>query len=127
MDGTSSGFKAVDERTYARRLLARRREQERVLGERWSMGSVWDLLLHIFSAESSSELTVQAIAKATGIAPTTVLRWLAELESEGLVIRARDSSDARRVNLGLSDATTSSLRALLRTWTAQDRDGTGSC
>ena len=61
-------------------------------------------------------LQVSSVCAGAGLPSTTVLRWIARLEREGLIVRVADQEDARRryVNLTARDLrlTTSLLDAI---------------
>ncbi len=62
----------------------------------------WDILLDLFIARKSrTPLQVSSVCAGAGLPSTTVLRWIARLEREGLIVRVADQEDARRryVNL----------------------------
>jgi len=70
----------------------------------------WDILLELFAAEQEGRrVTVSSVGFDANIPQTTALRWIKALESEGLIKRADDPLDARRIFLSLSD---SALRAM---------------
>lgn len=57
----------------------------------------WDILLDLYLARHrNEELQVSSVCIEAGVPSTTILRWIARLEREGLVYRATDRGDARR-------------------------------
>ncbi|WP_225204587.1 winged helix DNA-binding protein [Novosphingobium huizhouense] len=57
----------------------------------------WDILLDLYLARHRNEdLQVSSVCIEAGVPSTTILRWIARLEREGLVYRADDRGDARR-------------------------------
>lgn len=65
----------------------------------------WDILLDLYVAElRERRVSVSDACLASGVPPTTALRWLALLEEANLVERHKDPHDARRVHLELSES-----------------------
>jgi DNA-binding MarR family transcriptional regulator len=65
---------------------------------------MWDVLLRLYAAHlDQHRLSISRLTRETGIAATTVLRWLASLEQSGLIERTDDPNDYRRVFVELSD------------------------
>jgi DNA-binding MarR family transcriptional regulator len=64
----------------------------------------WDILLDLMDAENRRlRISITSACIASGVPPTTALRWIAALEDRGLVVRQQDETDRRRVFLALSD------------------------
>jgi DNA-binding MarR family transcriptional regulator len=63
----------------------------------------WDFLLSLYTYKLSGErCTIADISRMTGIAYTTALRWVAELEKAGLLVKSTDKNDRRLVLIELS-------------------------
>ncbi len=87
----------------ARRLVALKGEIAGVCGGVKVTDPVYDTLLHLYIAEEESmPMSVSAVAPLTGIPATTCLRWIGQMENAGLIVRTRDSGDARRTWICLS-------------------------
>ncbi|MFM6932560.1 MAG: MarR family transcriptional regulator [Novosphingobium sp.] len=72
----------------------------------------WDLLLDLFiNANEGKQVPVTSACIGAAVPTTTALRWLAILESRGLVEREADSSDARRIFVRLTAPAHSALTA----------------
>lgn len=64
----------------------------------------WDILLDLYIAEQRrSEIQVSSVCLDASVPSTTILRWIARLEREGLIYRVSDNSDARRRYVRLTD------------------------
>lgn len=64
----------------------------------------WDMLLELYAAElSQRRVSVSSLCIASGVPPTTALRWISALHKEGLVRRENDPLDGRRHFIMLSD------------------------
>jgi DNA-binding MarR family transcriptional regulator len=63
----------------------------------------WDILLDLFIARKTrTALQVSSVCAGAGLPSTTVLRWIARLEREGLIVRVADVEDARRRYVSLT-------------------------
>ena len=63
----------------------------------------WDILLDLFVQKSCGRrVSITSACIASGVPPTTGLRWVALLVEEGLVLREGDDVDRRRAFLRLS-------------------------
>lgn len=64
----------------------------------------WDMLLDLAAARLEQKtISASSACIASGVPPTTALRWLNELEKRGLVIRIADKNDGRRSLVEISD------------------------
>ena len=83
--------------------LDHRRELMKTFGPELVADPVWTMLLDLLLARySKTKVCVTSLCLASGVPSTTALRWIAELEARGLVERAHDPSDLRRINLDLT-------------------------
>ena len=65
----------------------------------------WDILLDLYIAERRrTDVQVSSVCLDAGVPSSTILRWLARLEREGLLYRVADTADARRRYVRLTDA-----------------------
>lgn len=90
----------------AKSLYFLRRRRDSSLGIKGLFGEpAWDILLDVFIAQMcNADIQVSSVCIEAGVPSTTVLRWIARLESEGMVYRAADNGDARRRYVRLTDA-----------------------
>ena len=96
----------------AKEYYRKRRSRERMF-ERSDLFAdpAWDILIDLFIAyEEGQGISVSSACIASAVPTTTALRWLKILEEEGHILRNNDPSDARRVNLYLSETTASKVR-----------------
>jgi DNA-binding MarR family transcriptional regulator len=99
----------------AEALLATRRTRGEALGAQLFADPAWDMLLALFAAgEQGKPLSVSRLCAAAGVAQTTALRWLEQLEHGRLVTRAADRDDARRTLVSLSPEARDKMGALIR-------------
>lgn len=74
----------------------------------------WDMLLDLFIAqEKGNDLSVSDTCIGASVPATTGLRWIALLESRGLVAKVRDCQDGRRSFVRLTPAGSEALRLYL--------------
>lgn len=64
----------------------------------------WDMLLDLTAARAEhARVSVTSLCIASGVPPTTALRWIGLMTGAGLLERAEDSVDRRRAFIALSD------------------------
>ncbi len=86
----------------ARSCLHARRAREKLFPEGLFADPAWDILLDLFACDLDGiPVYVSDACLASGVPPTTGLRWLAKLEELQLVERRQDSSDGRRAHIVL--------------------------
>lgn len=77
----------------------RRAKRARVLNldQDFFFDPAWDILVELFHASLiQRQLSASSIGLDLGVAPSTVLRWLAILENHQVVCRRKDPNDKRR-------------------------------
>jgi DNA-binding MarR family transcriptional regulator len=80
----------------------------------------WDILLDLFASEHEQrEISVSSACIASSAPPTTGLRYLAKLETAGLVERSAAAGDRRRFNLRLTPEGRAAMSAILERIAAQ--------
>lgn len=111
-DGSADLQKLVD---VAKALLTSRHAIQRFLPEALFADPGRDLLLELFIADAKGRpMRVSAACIAARVPPTTGLRWIANLKSQGLVLSAQDPLDARSTILRLSGDATISMKNYLQ-------------
>lgn len=76
---------------------------------------VWDMLLALYCFGARGEmLWVSGLCGCAGVSRTTALRWIAVMEQKGLVVRVKDTTDARRAFVRLSDSGGKLMESYLR-------------
>ena len=89
---------AQDVRSVLGQLVRRLRAEAAAEGLTWSQGAV------VTRLESAGGMTSAELARAEGVRPQSMSATVAMLEAEGLVRRAPDPTDGRRVLLTVTDA-----------------------
>ncbi|MDP3551697.1 MAG: MarR family transcriptional regulator [Novosphingobium sp.] len=75
----------------------------------------WDILLDLYIADRRrTEVQVSSVCLDAGVPSTTILRWIARLEQEGLIYRIADNADARRRYVRLTEDGHEMMRNVLR-------------
>ena len=89
--------------------LVRRIVRQRQLRARFFDGDLfgdpaWDMLLDLTAARAEhNRVSVTSLCIASGVPPTTALRWIAQLTEAGLFQRVEDETDRRRAFIALTD------------------------
>lgn len=74
----------------------------------------WDILLDLYIAQRRRmEIQVSSVCLDAGVPSTTILRWIARLEREGLIYRVADHADARRRYVRLTEDGHEMMRRIL--------------
>ena len=108
----------------ARRMYRLRRRRDASFGPELFSDPAWDILLVLFIARREDRpMSVSHACHAAAAPRSTALRWIRQLEQEGLIIRQGDRSDGRRAYLRLSSRAAKKMRSLLRE--ACPRTGSG--
>jgi DNA-binding MarR family transcriptional regulator len=64
----------------------------------------WDILLDLTAARAEhTRVSVTSLCIASGVPPTTALRWIGQMVEAGLLERIEDEADRRRAFIQLSD------------------------
>lgn len=87
----------------ARRLYRDRRQRADVFKAALFSEPAWDMLLDLFiAAREGRQVSITSACIGAEVPVATGLRWLQQLEREGLIERSNDPSDARRTWIRLS-------------------------
>lgn len=96
-------------------LYSLRRKRDAVAGTKGLFGEPgWDILLDLYIAERRRiEIQVSSVCLDAGVPSTTILRWIARLEADGLIYRVNDLADARRRFVRLTEQGQKIMHAVL--------------
>jgi hypothetical protein len=91
------------------RLIRRILRQRQLRGQFFDAGlfadPAWDMLLDLTAARAEHKrVSVSSLCIASGVPPTTALRWIGQMTEAGLFERVEDEADRRRAFIALSDA-----------------------
>ncbi|WP_245647740.1 winged helix DNA-binding protein [Novosphingobium lentum] len=105
----------MDLAVRARALYQFRRRRDRALAQDSLFGEPgWDILLDLFiAAMEKSDIQVSSVCVDANVPSTTLLRWIARLEREGLLYRTADEGDGRRRHVRLTEAGIDKMRQAL--------------
>jgi len=87
-----------------RRFIRQRQLRARFFEAALFADPAWDMLLDLAAARAEQkQVSVTSLCIASGVPPTTALRWIGQLTAAGLLERVEDEADRRRAFLALSD------------------------
>ncbi len=87
-----------------RRILRQRQQRSRYFPGELFADPAWDMLLDLTAARAEHQrVSVTSLCIASGVPPTTALRWIGQMTHAGLLERVEDTSDRRRAFIALSD------------------------
>ncbi|WP_214652231.1 winged helix DNA-binding protein [Novosphingobium jiangmenense] len=127
VEASAFSFDATGDRDCAPRIPARNRAplpdprlvrkiiRQRQLRARFFEGDLfadpaWDMLLDLTAARAEHKrVSVTSLCIASGVPPTTALRWISQMTETGLLCRAEDATDRRRAFIALSDKAADSM------------------
>ncbi|MBS3929117.1 MAG: hypothetical protein KGZ65_13245 [Sphingomonadales bacterium] len=87
-----------------RKVIKLRQRRLRYFDANLFADPAWDMLLDLAAArEEHTRVSVTSLCIASGVPPTTALRWIGQMIESGLLIRTEDSLDKRRAFMTLTD------------------------
>lgn len=87
-----------------RRIIRARQQRARFFDGELFADPAWDMLLDLTAARAErARVSVTSLCIASGVPPTTALRWIGQMTEAGLFVRVEDRSDRRRAFIALSD------------------------
>jgi hypothetical protein len=87
-----------------RRIIAQRQLRGKFFDSELFADPAWDILLDLTAARAEHvRVSVTSLCIASGVPPTTALRWIFQMTEAGLLERVEDESDRRRAFVALSD------------------------
>lgn len=96
------GGREIDRRTIARLVIRMHKLVGERLGRGLSSTPGWDMLLDLYIREEHRPMSLTSLCGASDAPPRTALNTINRLVERGLLIRAPDERDGRRVNVELS-------------------------
>lgn len=98
-------------------LLLLRRARESVLGDNLFSDPAWDILLELYAAcMGERSMSMAELARAIETPQSTTARWIAALESRGLVSSKTNSSSPDRAQIQLTSDGALKMRHLGDHW-----------
>ena len=98
-----------------RALIRARRLRDQFFGAELFADPAWDMLLDLYAARLESQrVAVSSLCIAAAVPATTALRWIKTLTDLGLLVRAADPQDGRRVYIELSPKAAAGMEAYFK-------------
>ncbi|KPF93220.1 hypothetical protein IP81_02965 [Novosphingobium sp. AAP83] len=95
---------ALPDPRLVRKVIRQRQLRGRFFQSDLFADPAWDMLLDLTAARvEHKRVSVTSLCLASGVPPTTALRWINQMTDMGLFCRAEDDSDRRRAFVTLSD------------------------
>lgn len=87
-----------------RRVMRQRQLRARFFDSELFADPAWDMLLDLTAARAEHQrVSVTSLCIASGVPPTTALRWIGQMTDAGLLQRVEDETDRRRAFMTLTD------------------------
>jgi hypothetical protein len=87
-----------------RRIIRQRQMRAQFLDGDLFADPAWDMLLDLTAARAEhTRVSVTSLCIASGVPPTTALRWIGVMTESGLLERTEDDIDRRRAFIALTD------------------------
>ena len=87
-----------------RAVIRRRQQRARYFDSALFADPAWDMLLDLTAARlEQKRVSVSSLCIASGVPPTTALRWIGQMIDAGLFLRVCDDSDRRRAFIELTE------------------------
>ncbi len=95
---------ALPDPRLVRRIIRQRQLRGQFFDADLFADPAWDMLLDLTAARvEHTRVSVTSLCIASGVPPTTALRWIAQMTESGLFERVEDDTDRRRAFIVLSD------------------------
>lgn len=101
---------ALPDPRLVRRIIRHRQLRGRHLDAQLFADPAWDMLLDLTAARAEHRrVSVTSLCIASGVPPTTALRWIGQMVDQGQFVRVGDKSDRRRAFIELSERCTDAM------------------
>jgi DNA-binding MarR family transcriptional regulator len=98
----------------AREIFYARQRRDQFFAEDLFGEPMWDILLDLYVSKlNGRSISITSACIASGVAPTTALRYIKVMEERGLVRRQEDSADKRRSWISISETAFRSMTQYL--------------
>ncbi|WP_309621913.1 winged helix DNA-binding protein [Novosphingobium sp.] len=95
---------ALPDPRLVRRVIRQRQARARFFDGDLFGDPAWDMLLDLTAARAEhTRVSVTSLCIASGVPPTTALRWIGQMIDTGLLERVDDEADRRRAFITLTD------------------------
>lgn len=117
----TEGQEPNQDAAFVRSIIRARRLRDQYFKGEIFADPAFDVLLDLYAARlEKNRVAVSSLCIAAAVPATTALRWIKHLTDRGLLVRAADPQDGRRVYIELSDE---AARAMGRYLSAVQRGG----
>lgn len=101
---TRASRPALPDPRMVRRIIRQRQLRGRFFDGELFADPAWDMLLDLTAARAENlRVSVTSLCIASGVPPTTALRWIGQMTEAGLLQRVQDDVDRRRAFVALTD------------------------
>ncbi len=101
---------ALPDPRLVRRIIRQRQLRARFFDGDLFADPAWDMLLDLAAARAEhSRVSVTSLCIASGVPPTTALRWIGQMSEAGLLERVEDETDRRRAFITLTERAADAL------------------
>ncbi|MFA7587802.1 MAG: MarR family transcriptional regulator [Novosphingobium sp.] len=95
---------ALPDPRLVRRIIRQRQARARFFDGELFADPAWDMLLDLTAARAEQQrVSVTSLCIASGVPPTTALRWIGQMVEASLFRRVEDAQDRRRAFIALTD------------------------
>lgn len=95
---------ALPDPRLVRKIIRQRQLRARFFDGDLFGDPAWDMLLDLTAARAEhTRVSVTSLCIASGVPPTTALRWIGQMTESGLLLRVEDEADRRRAFITLTD------------------------
>ncbi|WP_237164893.1 winged helix DNA-binding protein [Paraurantiacibacter namhicola] len=95
---------ALPDPRLVRRIIRQRQLRARFFDGDLFADPAWDMLLDLTAARvEHTRVSVTSLCIASGVPPTTALRWISQMTDAGLLERVEDETDRRRAFITLTE------------------------
>jgi CheY-like chemotaxis protein len=121
------GLKAIDVESMSVGILKSLRNLQRIRRENLPAGlaveASWEILLDLYVSELDKKcMSLTAVGGSAGVALTSALRRIHELESKGMISRVSDEKDKRRAAAQLTEMGREAVESFVRAYVGSCRD-----
>ena len=109
-DGRRTSRPSLPDPRLIRRIIRQRHLRSKFFDSSLFADPAWDILLDLTAARAEHvRVSVTSLCIASGVPPTTALRWIGQMVDAGLLERVEDEEDRRRAYIALSDKTAEAM------------------
>lgn len=99
---------------FVRSIIRSRQARARFFSEELFADPAWDILLDLTESRlEGREISISSLCLASGVPPSTALRWIKSMTDEGMLVRRADPTDGRRFIVEMSEPTAMAMTKCL--------------